>query len=144
LGRGRLKNFYQSHLYRVLAAADRPEIPAQPAANLWNPAIRELLREVPVLASEPADPKTLIDRTVWRLFSEDQQWWRGRVYGYTTHTKALELWPMYKVGACVSMPLDAYGGCCPWTIPIDPESNCALSEDCGLGCRWCTPRLPQG
>jgi hypothetical protein len=57
-----------------------------------------LLREKPVLACEPAKPaETLVGRTFWKRFSQDQKWWRGRVTGYSRHTKALELWPLYEV-----------------------------------------------
>jgi hypothetical protein len=56
-----------------------------------------LLREKPVLACEPANPETLVGRTLWKHFAEDKKWWRGRVTGYTKHTKALEMWPLYQV-----------------------------------------------
>ncbi|GAQ93113.1 hypothetical protein KFL_013070010 [Klebsormidium nitens] len=94
---GLTRQVLQGYIRHLLAREPRPALPQQPSSNPWTPAIRELLRERPDLACEPADPKALVGRTFWKLFPEDQQWWRGRVIGHMLHTSAFELWPMYQV-----------------------------------------------
>ncbi|GAQ92530.1 hypothetical protein KFL_010410030 [Klebsormidium nitens] len=97
LARDALTRWFQGYLRTILATAPRPELPPQPGPNQWTPALRELLRESPVLLLEPADPQTLVGRTFWKLFSADQQWWRGRVTGYSLTSDKGELFPHYKV-----------------------------------------------
>lgn len=100
LGRDALTSWFQDDLCWVLADAPPPELPRQPGPNQWTPALRGLLRKTPILPLEPADPQPLVGRTFWKLFWDDQQWWRGRVIGHVQNSEEGDWGPHYKVRGC--------------------------------------------
>jgi hypothetical protein len=83
-----LKLYLRSELARIPRKAPPAQLPE--AGRAWTDILRELICEVPLLAHEPNDPKTLIGSRLRKYFPHGPRgaaWWTAHIVKYQDKRK---------------------------------------------------------